>query len=69
MIGAGALRREQQENQIDRLAVEPEDRLVARNVENDWNEKLAAVEQLEQEQVTLPMWAASRGARKSGNAF
>jgi len=39
------------------LAVEPENRLVARNLEKDWNDKLAAVEQLEREQV-----AASAGA-------
>ena len=41
------------------LAVEPENRLVARNLEKDWNEKLAAVEQLEREQ------AASLGAGRS----
>jgi hypothetical protein len=28
------------------VAVEPENRLVARNLEKDWNEKLAVVEQL-----------------------
>jgi DNA invertase Pin-like site-specific DNA recombinase len=33
------------------LAVDPENRLVARNLEKDWNEKLAAVEQLEREQT------------------
>ena len=42
------------------LAVEPENRLVARNLEKDWNEKLAAVEQLEREQAALPAWAAPR---------
>jgi Recombinase zinc beta ribbon domain/Recombinase len=42
------------------LAVEPENRLVARNLEKDWNEKLAAVEQLEREWRTLPAWAAPR---------
>ena len=31
------------------LAVDPENRLVARNLERDWNEKLAAVERLERE--------------------
>lgn len=35
------------------VAVDPENRLVARNLEKDWNEKLAAVEQLEREQTTL----------------
>jgi DNA invertase Pin-like site-specific DNA recombinase len=35
------------------LAVEPENRLVARNLEREWNEKLAAVEQLEREQTTV----------------
>jgi DNA invertase Pin-like site-specific DNA recombinase len=42
------------------LAVEPENRLVARNLEKDWNEKLAASEQLEREQAALPAWAAPR---------
>jgi DNA invertase Pin-like site-specific DNA recombinase len=42
------------------LAVDPENRLVARNLEKDWNEKLAAVEQLEREQAALPAWAAPR---------
>ena len=42
------------------LAVEPENRLVARNLEKDWNEKLAAVEQLEREQAALPAGAAPR---------
>ena len=42
------------------LAVEPENRLVARNLEKDWNEKLAAVEQLEREQASLPAGAAQR---------
>ena len=36
------------------LAVEPENRLVARNLEKDWNEKLAAVEHLERQQAALP---------------
>jgi DNA invertase Pin-like site-specific DNA recombinase len=35
------------------LAVDPENRLVARNLEKEWNEKLAAVEQLEREQATV----------------
>ena len=42
------------------LAVEPENRLVARNLEKDWNEKLAAVEQLVREQAALPAAAALR---------
>jgi len=42
------------------LAVEPENRLVARNLEKDWNEKLAAVEQLQREQAALPAGAAPR---------
>jgi DNA invertase Pin-like site-specific DNA recombinase len=33
------------------LAVDPENRLVARNLEKDWDEKLAAVAQLEREQT------------------
>lgn len=40
------------------LAVEPENRLVARNLERDWNDKLAAVEQREREQR-----AASAGGK------
>jgi hypothetical protein len=36
------------------FAVEPENRLVARNLERDWNEKLAEVERLEREYLTLP---------------
>ena len=35
-------------------AVEPENRLVARSLEHDWNEKLAAIERLEHEYATLP---------------
>jgi DNA invertase Pin-like site-specific DNA recombinase len=42
------------------LAVEPENRLVARNLERDWNEKLAIVEQLEREQATSPTGVAVR---------
>jgi hypothetical protein len=40
--------------------VEPENRLVARNLEKDWNEKLAAVEKLEREQDSLGLGAAPR---------
>jgi DNA invertase Pin-like site-specific DNA recombinase len=40
------------------LAVEPENRLVARNLEKDWNDKLAAVEKLEREQASLSVGAA-----------
>jgi DNA invertase Pin-like site-specific DNA recombinase len=36
------------------LAVDPENRLVARSLERDWNEKLAAVAQLEHEHAALP---------------
>lgn len=35
-------------------AVEPENRLVARSLERDWNEKLEAIERLEQEQARRP---------------
>jgi DNA invertase Pin-like site-specific DNA recombinase len=35
------------------VAVEPENRLVARTLERDWNDKLAAVERLEREYATL----------------
>jgi DNA invertase Pin-like site-specific DNA recombinase len=47
------------------LAVEPENRLVGRNLEKDWNEKLAAVEQLEREQTaTLAQTAPPLGAEE-----
>jgi DNA invertase Pin-like site-specific DNA recombinase len=36
------------------FAVEPENRLVARNLERDWNDKLAQIEHLEREYATLP---------------
>ena len=36
------------------FAVDPDNRLVARNLERDWNEKLAQVEGLEREYMTLP---------------
>lgn len=36
------------------LAVDPENRLVARSLERDWNDKLAAVAQLEHEYAALP---------------
>jgi DNA invertase Pin-like site-specific DNA recombinase len=40
-------------------AVEPENRLVARSLERDWNEKLLAVDQLERDYTTMPPLAAS----------
>jgi hypothetical protein len=40
------------------LAVDPENRLVARNLERDWNEKLAAVEQLQREDAARPSWTS-----------
>jgi DNA invertase Pin-like site-specific DNA recombinase len=39
-------------------AVEPENRLVARNLERDWNEKLAEIERLEREYAALPKLTA-----------
>jgi hypothetical protein len=36
------------------MAVEPENRLVARSLERDWNEKLAEVQRLEREYTALP---------------
>jgi DNA invertase Pin-like site-specific DNA recombinase len=36
------------------VAVDPENRLVARSLEKEWNEKLTALEQLERERVALP---------------
>jgi hypothetical protein len=40
------------------LAVDPENRLVARNLEKDWNEKLASVEQRERERGAAAAGAA-----------
>ncbi len=40
------------------LSVDPENRLVARSLERDWNEKLAEVDRLERERATLPKHAA-----------
>ncbi len=39
-------------------AVDPDNRLVARSLEREWNEKLAEVEQLEREHTLLPKSAA-----------
>ncbi|MBU1752153.1 MAG: recombinase family protein [Chloroflexi bacterium] len=39
-------------------AVEPENRLVARSLERDWNEKLAETQRLEREYATVPRPAA-----------
>jgi len=36
------------------VAVDPDNRLVARSLERDWNEKLTEVEQLQREYATLP---------------
>src|SRR2546421_3173895 len=36
------------------VAIDPENRLVARSLERDWNEKLTEVEQLQREYATLP---------------
>jgi DNA invertase Pin-like site-specific DNA recombinase len=40
------------------VAVDPENRLVARSLERNWNEKLSEVEHLEREYATLPKQAA-----------
>jgi hypothetical protein len=42
------------------LSVEPENRLVARNLEHDWNDKPTAVELLEREYAALPSRAVPR---------
>ena len=39
-------------------AVDPDNRLVARSLERDWNEKLSAVEQLQREYASLPKLTA-----------
>jgi len=41
-------------------AVEPENRLVARSLERDWNDKLTEIEQLEREYATQPQITAYR---------
>lgn len=40
------------------FAVDPENRLVARSLERDWNEKLAEVERLERKYIALPQPSA-----------
>jgi hypothetical protein len=42
------------------VAVDPENRLVARSLERDWNVKLTTVEQLEREFATVPTATAQR---------
>src|SRR6185295_12021234 len=42
------------------LAVDPENRLVARTLEKDWNEKLTALEHLERERAAAPGGSAQR---------
>ncbi len=39
-------------------SIDPENRLVARTLEHDWNEKLAEIEKLEHEYLTLPKLTA-----------
>jgi DNA invertase Pin-like site-specific DNA recombinase len=58
-----ALQRERAQYEADLarrrfLQVDPENRLVARTLEHDWNEKLAAVAQLEREYLAAPQDAA-----------
>lgn len=60
------LRRERAQYEVDVArrrfcAVEPENRLVARSLEREWNEKLAALEALEREYASLPPLATSLG--------
>ncbi len=40
------------------MAVDPDNRLVARNLERDWNDQLLEIQQLEREYATLPKPAA-----------
>ena len=40
------------------LAVDPDNRLVARTLERDWNDTLAALATLEREHVAMPPWTA-----------
>jgi len=61
------LRRERAQYEVDLArrrfcAVEPENRLVARSLEREWNEKLAAREALEREYANLPPLATSLGS-------
>jgi DNA invertase Pin-like site-specific DNA recombinase len=60
------LRRERAQYEADLArrrfcAVEPENRLVARMLEREWNEKLAAVDALEREHAALPPLTTSLG--------
>jgi len=43
-------------------AVDPENRLVARSLEREWNEKLAAIEALEREYASLPPLSTNLGS-------
>ena len=47
------------------VAVDPENRLVARNLEKDWNEKLAVVEQLKRDQTQLSSPAATSAVART----
>lgn len=54
------LRKERSQYEVDLarrryIAVDPENRLVARSLEKEWNEKLAALEALDRESQVLPM--------------
>jgi hypothetical protein len=39
------------------FAIDPDNRLVARSLEHDWNDKLTQVEQLEHEYAAFPKWS------------
>ena len=61
------LRRERAQYEVDLArrrfcAVEPENRLVARSLEREWNAKLAALEALEREYTALPPLTTSLGS-------
>jgi len=61
------LRRERAQYEVDLArrrfcSVEPENRLVARSLEREWNEKLAALEALEREYASLPPLTTSLGS-------
>jgi hypothetical protein len=61
------LRRERAQYEVDLArrrfcAVEPENRLVARSLEREWNQKLAALEALEREYTALPPLTTTLGS-------
>ena len=70
----GQLRLERAQYQADLarrrfMAVDPDNRLVARNLERDWNDQLLEIQQLEREYTTLPKPAANWPVHLNASAF